>query len=200
MATIVGTQTENSVPGRTGQPIRMDLRSTPRTGGSPRSFRILEAACLCLCLGILGVTPSGAEPPPSIQASHKPGSMQIADPSRPAVFPEQAWHIIAPHPLKPTIAIWTIEPFRNANAPQSQVDAQLNLTLHNLGQSGDWQVLIPQDRTAFSTGRTTAHVVAGSVGGNAEAGITVSFLCHEQPFLADGVFEAVVVGTITEAF
>ncbi len=179
----------------------MDARSTTHTDGPPRSFRMLGAVCLYLCCGILVVIPSLAEPPPSIRASNKHQSLPIVDHSRPAVFPEQSWNIVAPHPLKPTIAIWTIEPFRNVADPKSQVDAQLNLTLPPYGgHSGDWQVMIHQDRTAFGSGRTTAHVVAGSVGGHANAGITVSCLCHEQPFLSDGAYEATVVGTITEAF
>ncbi len=141
-----------------------------------------------------------AAPPPAIRAAGKTQSLTVVDISQPLIFPEQGWKLTAPNPFGPTIAVWTIEPFRNVADPQIQVDAGLNLTMGKRGKEGNWQVLMPQDRTYFTGGRTAAQVVAGSQGGNGEAGITVSFLCHEQPFVADGEYEATVVGTITEAF
>ena len=180
--------------------IRMDTRSTTHRGGSPRSFGI--AGAVCLCLGIVGVdmNQTVAEPPPSIRAAGKTQSLTVINPSQPLIFPEQGWKLTAPSHFGPTIAVWTIEPFRNVADPQSQVDAALNLSIGNRGKPGSWQIIVPQDRTHFSSGRTAAHVVAGSQGGNGDAGITVSFLGHEQPFVADGEYEATVVGTITEAF
>ncbi len=180
--------------------IRMDARSTTHRDGSLRSFGIAGAVFLCLCVLGVEVQQTVAEPPPSIRAAGKTQSLTVVDTSQPLIFPEQGWKLTAPNPFGPTIAVWTIEPFRNISDPQIQVDAALNLTIGKRGKDGNWQVLMPQDRTHFPSGRIAAHVVAGSQGGNGEAGITVSFLCHEQPFVADGEYEATVVGTITEAF
>lgn len=179
---------------------RMDARSTTHRGGSPRSFGNVGVAFLYLCVVGVNVSRAIAEPPPSIRAAGKTQSLTVVNPSQPANFPEQGWHLNAPRPFGPTIVVWTIEPFRHVSDPQIQVDAALNLSIGKRGKDGNWKILMPQDRTHFPSGRTAAHVVAGSQGGNGEAGITVSFLCHEQPFVADGEYEATVVGTITEAF
>ena len=180
--------------------IRMDTRSTTHRGGSPRSFGIAGAVFLCLCVLSVDMNRTVAEPPPSIRAPGKTQSLTVIDPSQPLIFPEQGWKLTAPSHFGPTIAVWTIQPFRHVADPRIQVDAALNLTIGKRGKDGNWQVIMSQDRTHFSSGRTAAHVVAGSQGGNGDAGITVSFLCHEQPFVADGEYEATVVGTITEAF
>ncbi len=180
--------------------IRMDTRSTTHRGGSPRSLGIAGAVFLCLCVVFLAVPHIGAQQPAAISASGASQSLNVADPTQPAVFPVQGWKLTAPNPFGATIAVWTIEPFRHVADPQIQVDAALNLSIGVRGKPGSWQIIIPNDRTHFSSGRTMAHVVAGSQGGNSEAGITVSFLGHEQPFVADGEYEATVVGTITEAF
>ncbi len=180
--------------------IRMDTRSTMHRDGSPQSFGIAGAVFLCLCIVCAHMSQSVAAPPPAIRATGKTQSLTVVNPSQPLIFPEQGWNLTAPNHFGPTITVWSIEPFRNVADPQSQVDAGLNLTIGKRGKDGNWQVLMPQDRTHFPSGRTMAHVVAGSSGGNGEAGITVSFLCQEQPFVADGQYEATVVGTITEAF
>ena len=180
--------------------IRMDTRLTTHRGSSPRSFGIAEAVFLCLCVVCVDISRTLAEPPPSIRATGKTQSLTVIDTSQPLIFPEQSWKLTAPNHFGPTITVWSIAPFRNVADSQIQIDAALNLTIGNRGKDGNWQVLMPHDRTHFSSGRTAAHVVAGSQGGNGDAGITVTFLCHEQPFVADGEYEATVVGTITEAF
>ena len=154
----------------------------------------------CLFLYVVVVSWSAAAPPPTIHASGKPQSLYVIDATQPAIFPEQVWKIIAPNPLGPTVAIWTVTPFTNSKDPKSFVDAQLNLRTLSQGHLGGWQVFVPQSRTSATSGMNTASVVAASQGGNGDVGVTVSFLCHEQPFITDGVYETTVVGTITEAF
>ena len=180
--------------------LRMDTRSTTHRGGSTRSFGIAGAVFLCLCVVFLAVPHIGAQQPAAISASGTSQSLNVADPTQPAYFPVQSWKLTAPNPFGATIAVWTIEPFRNVADPQIQVDAALNLSIGHRGKPGSWQIIVPQDRTHFRSGMTMARVVAGSQGGNSDAGITVSFLGNEQPILADGQYEATVVGTITEAF
>lgn len=175
----------------------MDAASKKTRRGSLRSFGIVGAACLFLY--VWGAW-SAAAPPPTIHSSGEQVSLQVLDASQPAIFPEQGWKITAPNPFGPTVAIWTVMPFTNLKDPKSLVDAQLNLRALDRGKSGGWEVFVPQARTAFRSGMNTASVVAASQGGNGEAGITVSFLSHEQPFVTDGVYETTVVGTITEAF
>ena len=178
----------------------MDSRSTTTNRcGSPRSFGITGAAFLFLVVG-WSTRPGHADQPPSIRASGQSQILQVLEPFHPAIFPEQSWHFVAPKPFGATVAVWSIEAFQNTHDPNPRVDAQLNLRILDHGHSGAWQVMVHQDRTDFQQGRTFAHVVAASGGGHGECGVTVSFLGQEQPFAADGVYEATVVGTITEAF
>ena len=176
----------------------MDATSKTHRSGSSRSYGIMGAAFLFL--DVIPVDWSVAAPPPAIHASGKPQGLHVLDTSQPGVFPEQSWKIVAPNPLGPTVAVWTVTPFTNAKDPKSYVDAQLNLRTVIRGNSGGWQVLVPQARTAVTRGTSMASVAAASQGGNGEVGITVSFLGHEQPIVTDGVYETTVVGTITEAF
>lgn len=176
----------------------MDATLTTHRGGSPRSLGIMGAAVLFLYVS--SVDWSAAAPPPSIHASGKPQSLQVLDTFQPGIFPEQSWKIVAPNPFGPTMAIWTVTPFTNLKDPKSFVDSQLNLRTVSHGNSGGWQVFVPQARTTVTRGMNTASVVAASQGGHGEVGITVSFLGHEQPFVSDGAYETTVVGTITEAF
>ena len=176
----------------------MDASQTTIRCGYLRSLRIVGAAFLFLYVCI--ATRSVAAPPPSITAAGKAQSMVVVTNTQPAVFPEQSWRIVAPNPLGPTVAVFSLMPFQSLHDSSSRVDAQLNLRTLSGGKSGSWQVLVPQARTVSTIGTNTASVVAASLGGNGEMGITVSFLCHEHPFLTDGIYETTVVGTITEAF
>lgn len=176
----------------------MDWRSTTHRSGSSQSFGIAGVAFAFLCLIAWQLD---AGPPPSIKATGGTQSLVVLDTTQPAIFPEQPWHLIAPNPFGASIVVWTVAPFHNVVRPENRVDAGLFLRMRTKGQSNrDWQVVIPQARTSFRTGQPSAHVVAGSYGGNGEAGVTVSFLCHEQPVIADGNYETTVIGTITEAF
>jgi hypothetical protein len=176
----------------------MDASVTTIRRGCLRSLRIAGAACLFLYFCI--VMQTVAAPPPSIQAAGKPQSIYVVDTTLPAIFPEQSWRIVAPNPLGPTVAIFSTMPFQNLKDSKSHVDSQLNIRTLSGGKSGSWQVIVPQARTVTASGANTAQVVAASQGGNGEIGISVSYLCQEQPFLTDGVYETTVVGTITEAF
>lgn len=171
---------------------------TTTNSGFLRSLQIAGAACLLLSLTV--VTKTGAAPPPSIQAAGKAQSTYTVDTSQPVVFPEQSWRIVAPNPLGPTVAVFSTVPFQNVKDSNSRVDTQLNLRALSRGLLNSWTVLVPQARTVSTSGTSTASVAAASIGGNGEMGVTVSFLCHERPFLTDGVYETTVVGTITEAF
>lgn len=171
---------------------------TTTRGGFLRSLRIVGAAFLLFCVTV--ATRTVAAPPPSIQAAGKAQSTYAVDTTQPIVFPEQSWRIVAPNILGPTVAVFSTAPFHNVKDPSSQVDAQLNLRALSRGLVNGWVVLAPQARTVTASGTTTASVAAASVGGNGEMGVTVSFLCHERPFLTDGVYETTIVGTITEAF
>lgn len=176
----------------------MESRSKRTTNGTSRSNgsvrAVLFLAGMACCSTLLAL------PPPTIQPAGRPPALVVLDVHQPSTFPEQGWKINAPNPLIPTIAYWNIEPFRNLADHSIQVDAQLNLRVLSSGKSRSWLVLIPAARTQSVNGRVMAQVVAASVGGHGEAGITVSFLGHEQPFIADGMFETTVTGTITEAF
>lgn len=176
----------------------MDAKVTTNRCGSPRSFGIMGAAFLLFVVALL--THCLANPPPAIRAHGQAQTIEMADNFHPTTFPEQGWQIVAPKPFGATIATWSIQPFQNTKDPSQWIDAQLNLRILDHGQAGSWHLLVSQDRTDFHHGRTSAVVAAGSSGGNGEGGITVSFLGQEQPYAADGVYEATVVGTITEAF
>lgn len=176
----------------------MDASVTTIRGGLLRSLRIVGAAFLLFCVTVAPRT--GAAPPPSIQAAGKAQSTYAIDTTQPVVFPEQSWRIVAPNILGPTVAVFSTVPFQNVKDHNSHVDAQLNLRALSRGLANGWTVLVPQARTATTSGTTTASVAAASVGGNGDMGVTVSFLCHERPFLTDGVYETTVIGTITEAF
>lgn len=174
----------------------MDWRTTTHQGSLGRLFAVAGAVFVFLCATL----PALADQPPKIRAKGKSQNLTLNNPSQPAIFEEQDWPITAPRPFGPTYAVWTIEPFRKRNDPASQVDSQLNLRMLGRGNRDNWTVLIPVARTRVAQGQTTATVAAGSEGGNGEAGITVSFLGHEQPLLGDGIYEATVIGTITEGF
>ncbi len=176
----------------------MDSRSNNTLSGTLRSFGIVGAAFLYLFVG--NAMLSWADPPPNLQALGRSQTLVLVDTSQPAIFPEQSWNLHAPNPHRATVAIWTIEPFRNVSVPQSLVDAQLNLRVINRKNHESWQVFVSQARTDFAHGANAARVVAASPGGNGEAGISVSFLGQELPNVAEGSYEATVVGTITEAF
>lgn len=171
---------------------------TTTRGGFLRSLRIAGAAFLLFSITV--APRSVAAPPPSIQAAGKAQSTYTIDTTQPVVFAEQSWRIVAPNILGPTVAVFSAAPFQNVKDPSSRVDAQLNLRALSRGVVNGWVVLVPQARTVTASGTNTASVAAASIGGNGDMGVTVSFLCHERPFLTDGVYETTVIGTITEAF
>ncbi len=179
----------------------MDSRTTTHSGGLTRTWGFAWAAVLSLVV-VVCCEPLIAERPPSIQVQSKVQTLKLVDPRQPAVFPEQSWKLIAPSPFGPTVTIWSVEPFRNQRDPSMQVDAQIELRIGSgkRGRKSDWEVIVPHDRTDFRGRRNLAEVMAGTFGGNGDAGITVSFLVHEQPLVAEGFYETTVVGTITESY
>lgn len=174
----------------------MDTRFTTHSLSSMRSFGM--AGAVLFLWGAFSIL--GAQQPPAIRAKGFPLHLVVIDPTKPLVFPEQPWTLVAPNPFGPTITVWSLEPFQSLSDPKLRVDAALDLSIRGRSRKSDWDIIIPHDRTSFAHGRTTAEVVAGSIGGNGEAGITVTFLGHEQPFLAAGEYEATVIGTISEGF
>ncbi len=176
----------------------MDASLTTTRRGDLRS--IWNAGAACLFLYVSAATQPLAAPPPSIQAGGKAQSLYVVDSTQPATFPEQSWRIVAPNPVGPTVAVFSVTPFQNLKDATSRVDTQMNLRTLNRGPFGNWIVFVPQARTVTNSGTNTASVVAASQGGNGEVGLTVSFLCHERPYLTDGAYETTVIGTITEAF
>ena len=173
----------------------MDTRPTTHSYGTSRSFGIAGAV---LFLG--GFVCGWAEQPPSIRATNRDQSQVVVNPSQALIFPEQRWNLVAPNPFGATVAVWSVEPFQNVNDRQIRVDAALDLATSGRGRKSDWKIIAAYDRTDFGHGKSLAQVAAGSEGGNGQVGITVSFLGHEQPFLAEGEYEATVIGTISEGF
>lgn len=172
----------------------MDKRVTTHRHSTLLTMWLTEAVLFLSVCSQCGL----AEQPPSVHATGQRPTLTLIDPSQPLVFPEQQWNLVAPNRFGPTMAIWTIEPFRGVDHPQDQVDAGIFLNTQIRGKSSDWSTVIQHDRTSYLHQYTTARVAAATPGGNGHVGITVTFMSHEQPIVAGGDYVTTVTATITE--
>lgn len=119
--------------------------------------------------------------------------------SSPQVFPPQRWILIAPQSRFGATVIWESGPFQHLREKNSLADIGLEVEIRRSNRIADWRTIQPADRSRIDRGKDVATVVArSSRRGNGIAELTVTFLESPEHVPIEGVYEAIVVATITE--
>lgn len=113
-------------------------------------------------------------------------------------FSEATWTLVNQEGLDGATVQWSCGPFVHTSDATVKADALLELRMLASEPGSGWSVISAQDGTNVSGGDQTATVEAGSQDlGDAEAGLTVTFVNGNFSTLAAGTYAVTVTATIS---
>jgi hypothetical protein len=173
-------------------------------------MRILSIHSGSLFLTLLAIVVAGATPPIAQQrySVYVPLSSSMTAPPDVEItkqvdadnqsFPPQRWTIGGNNPLGVVVSFATSLAFTLTTDPSFKSDAELSLTLHTTHGPANWSVVQAVDSTDVTVHDEVATVQAASDGvGKADVELTTRFLVDPLSALPPGIYELMVVSTVT---
>ena len=116
----------------------------------------------------------------------------------PQAFSEVAWELASGLDSAGYTAQWTCGPFEHSVKGSLKADTKLEIRVLASGGSASWTAIVPTDQTDFASGDETAVVAAeSSAAGDAQVGLTVTFVNDDFSQLGAGDYTVTITGTIT---
>ncbi len=113
-------------------------------------------------------------------------------------FPHQNWQVRGNVPTGTTVVLQTLTSFHNTTNPASRRDGRLAVRVSSQSGPATWTVTRATDTTDYLAGDEDAMVqVVSDKTGEAQLGLSVTFLTGIGTDLEEGDYTLTVVGTIT---